>query len=79
MGSSINRLRKLASTCEFGLLTDAMIRDRLVIGINDKRTKGRMRREDALSLNKAVEMYRSSEITSKQLEATEKKKEARRS
>ena len=49
-----------------------MIRNRLVIGVNDKRTKGRLLREEALTLNKAIEMCRSSEITSKQLKRMEK-------
>ena len=37
----VNRLRKLASSCEFGALTDELIRDRLVIGVNDRDLKGR--------------------------------------
>lgn len=35
----VNRLRKMASSCKFGALTDEMIRDRIVIGIRDKATK----------------------------------------
>ena len=31
----VNRLRKLASSCQFGKLTKEMIHDRLVIGIQD--------------------------------------------
>ena len=69
--SFTNRLRNLASPCKFGALTDEMIRDRLVIGVNDKRTKGRLLREEALTLKKALEMCRSSEITSKQLKTME--------
>lgn len=45
----VNRLRKLASSCQFGTLTEEMIRDRLVIGIQDKRTKARLLREKVLS------------------------------
>lgn len=33
--SYITRLRKLASSCEFGTLTDELIRDKLVIGLNN--------------------------------------------
>ena len=29
------KLRKLAKTCEYGTLTDSLIKDRLVIGIRD--------------------------------------------
>ena len=61
----VNRLRKLASSCQFGTLTEEMIRDRLVIGIQDKSTKARLLREKDLSLDKALDMCKSSEIDSK--------------
>lgn len=32
----VNRLRKMASSCKCGALTDEMIRDRIVIGVRDK-------------------------------------------
>ena len=41
--SYVNRLKKLASSCQFGTLTEEMIRDRLVIGIQDIGTKARLR------------------------------------
>ena len=65
----VTRLRKLASSCEFGTLTDELIRDKLVIGINDGGTKGKLLREKSLTLDKAVDIARSNEITSKQLES----------
>jgi len=37
--SFMNRLRKAASTCQFGTLTEELIRDRLVIGLKDHSTK----------------------------------------
>ena len=37
--SYINNLRYLASTCEFGALTDELIRDRLVIGVKESSLK----------------------------------------
>ena len=46
-----------------------MIRDRLVIGIQDKSTKARLLREKDFSLDKALDMCKSSEITSKQLKS----------
>ena len=41
----VNRLRKLALSCQFGTLTKEMIRNRLVISIQDKNTKARLLRE----------------------------------
>ena len=58
----VNRLRKLASSCEFGALTDELIRDRLVIGVKDRDLKGRLLRQKGLSLQKAIEMCKSNEI-----------------
>ena len=64
-----NRLRKLASSCQFGALTEEMIRNRLVFSIQDKSTKARLLREKDLSLDKALDMCKSSEITNKQLKS----------
>ena len=52
---------------EFGLLNDELIRDRLVIGLIDKGTKRKVLREKSLTLDKALEIARSDEITSQQL------------
>ena len=68
----VNRLRKLASSCQFGTLTEEMIRDRLVIGIQDKGTKARLLREKDLCLDKALDMCKSSEIMNKQLKSIQK-------
>ena len=38
----LNRLRELAATCNFGTLEEEMIRDRIVIGIRDNRTRERL-------------------------------------
>ena len=61
-----NRLRKLASSCQFGALTEEMIRNRLVIGIQDKSTKARLLREKDLSLDKALDMCKSIEARSRE-------------
>ena len=44
-----------------------IIRDWLLIGIQDKGTKARLLRGKDLFLNKALDTYKSSEITNKQL------------
>ena len=44
----VNRLRKYAASCNFGSLTDELIRDRLVLGIRDQATKLRLLKEENL-------------------------------
>lgn len=61
----VNRLRKCASSCQFGPLTEELIRDRLVLGLREHSTK--LLKEDSLDLNKALNICRSSEIASSQL------------
>lgn len=62
-----NRLRKLASTCEFGNLSDQMICDRLVIGIKDHNACRRILHESELTLAKALDMLRRLEQTAVQM------------
>ena len=63
----VNRLRKQASSCKFGTLTDEMICDRIVIGLQDRNTKLRLLKEEDLDLNKTVNICRASKIASRQL------------
>ena len=65
----VNRLRKAASTCQFGTLTEELIRERLVIGLRDHATKLRLLKEDSLDINKALNICRSSEVATLQLKA----------
>lgn len=71
MDAYVNRLGKLASSCEFGTLTDELIRDRLVIGVRDKDLKGRLLGQKGLSLQKAMELSKSNEVTKQQLKSLE--------
>ncbi|KAK3737631.1 hypothetical protein QZH41_006456 [Actinostola sp. cb2023] len=65
----VNRIRKLTSSCEFGTLTEELIRDKLVLGIQDQSTKLRLLKEDKLTLDKAINICRSSEIANIQLKS----------
>ena len=69
MDSYVNRLQKAASTCQFGTLTEELIRDRLVIDLQDHSTKLRLLKEENLDMNKALNICRSSEIPTQQLKA----------
>ena len=65
----VNRIRKLASSYQFGTLTEELIRDKLVLGISDQSTKLHLLKEEDLTLNKAVNICRSSEIANIQLKS----------
>ena len=63
----IAELRRLASSCNFGQLRGELIPDRLVIGIADKIVQAQMLRERDLTLEKAEDMCRASELTRRQM------------
>ena len=63
----LNRLRKLAATCDYGYLTSQIIRDRLVIGVSDQGIRSRLLREKTLTLDSAVDIVRAAERSKNQL------------
>ena len=65
--SNVASLRTLAKTCNYGALLDSLIRDRIVVGIRDNGTRKRLLQEAKLTLNKCIDICRSSEATSAQL------------
>ena len=67
--SYVASLRTLAKTCNYGSLLDSLICDRIVVGIRDNGTRKRLLQEAKLTLNKCIDICRSSEVTSAQLQA----------
>ena len=63
----LNRLRKLAATCNYVSLTSQLIRDRLVIGISDQGIRSRLLRETPFTLDSAVDIVRAAERSKNQL------------
>ena len=59
----------MAKTCNYGTLLDSLIRDRIVVGIRDNGTRKRLLQEVKLTLNKCIDICRSSEATAAQLQA----------
>ncbi|KAB0797432.1 hypothetical protein PPYR_08426 [Photinus pyralis] len=59
-------IKKLSKSCEFGLLSDEMVRDRIVLGIYDKVMQERLLRVEDLDLAKAVNLCRAAEISKSQ-------------
>lgn len=65
----VTDLKSKAKDCEFGDVHDSLIRDRIVCGIREDQLKGRLLRETDLTLEKAIDICRASEITSSQMKA----------
>ena len=63
----VTRLRQLSSTCNFGTHCDRIIRDRLVLGSQDKPAITRLFREKEVDLNKVIDQLRASELAKQQL------------
>ncbi|KAK9675141.1 hypothetical protein QE152_g40608 [Popillia japonica] len=61
-------LRELAASCEFGSLTDSLIKDKLVQGVKDKAVKDRLLRSKGLDLGRAIDICKAAETTKSQLE-----------
>jgi predicted aspartyl protease len=57
----ITALHKLAETCEFGALREELIRDRVVVGIQDSKLSEKLQLDKDLTLEKAVTLVRQSE------------------
>ena len=56
-------LRNRAQSCEFGELTNSLIRDRIICGILDNGVRERLLRQDDLTLEKALQLCRAAETT----------------
>ena len=57
----ITTLHKLAETCEFGALREILIRDRIVVGIQDSKLSEKLQLDKDLTLDKAVTLVRQAE------------------
>ncbi|KAL7865994.1 hypothetical protein SRHO_G00112410 [Serrasalmus rhombeus] len=64
--SFVTALYALAERCNYGVLHDELIRDRLMVGLLDKGLSERMQLDAELTLDKAVRMARQSEEVKKQ-------------
>ncbi len=64
----ITELCQKSKDCEFAGNEDDMIRDKLVFSINDTRLKERLLRDTDLTLRKAIEICRSSELAKTQIQ-----------
>ena len=65
----ITDLRNKAKTCEFGTLTESLIKDRLVCGVISDKTRSRLLKQANLTLSGALDTCRADEITAAQMKA----------
>lgn len=66
MENFITSLQNLASNCNYGELRDEMIRDRIVVGIRDRKLSDKFQCEAELTLEKAVDTVRTHENVRRQ-------------
>ncbi|KAK6183197.1 hypothetical protein SNE40_010724 [Patella caerulea] len=57
----INSLFPLSEYCEYGMLREQLIRDKIVVGIRDEKLSQKLQLDSQLSLKKAIDMVRQSE------------------
>ena len=65
----VKRLKTQASVCDFGDLKDRMLLFRVVFGVLDTKLKERLLRENDLTLGRAMDNIRATEMTKMQLSA----------
>lgn len=59
-------IRYLATSCEFGAAESEMLRDRIVMGINDNRLQSKLLESNNLTYDAVVEKCRANEVTKQQ-------------
>ena len=66
--SYLNKPRKLIKTCRYSTLEDELLRDRIVMGTNKKEIRTRLLSESDLTLDRTIEICRSTEQRDKQVD-----------
>ena len=57
----VTDLRRRAEYCDFGAIKDSLMRDQIVVSINDPKLQERLLRETDLTLEKAIKLCRITE------------------
>ena len=65
----VTSLKLLASNCEYGVIKESLIKDMLVLGVNDKKLRENMLPDPDLTLEKASHMSKANERTNPELSA----------
>jgi hypothetical protein len=67
----VTDLKNKSKDCEFGMLREELIKDRLVCGILNSHMKERLLREEDLTLDRALDICHAAEISTQQLQGME--------
>ena len=62
----VTDLRRKAEYCDFGAIKDSLVRDQIVVGINDPKLRERLLRETDLTLEKVIKLCRITEQSQEQ-------------
>ena len=73
--SYVTAFRVLANYCEFGVIKDSLIKDILVLGVNDERLRESLLRDSDLTLDKAISSAQAAERCKKENQAMKNKDE----
>lgn len=72
--SFLMEIKKLSQTCEFGIMSDRMIRDKIVQGIKDKVLQERLLKIEDLNVQKAIDYCRAAEASNIQARSLQENK-----
>ena len=70
----LTELRLIANNCAFGAFKDRLLRDKILFGTNDETARQRMLEEEDLTLEKAINICRSIEVTKARMQYMSNKK-----
>ena len=73
----VSSLRRLAKTCNYGQLTDSLIRDRIIAGIRDNTARKKLLQTQKLTLKQSIDIVRSFEVAGEQLKQMSTPEEVR--
>lgn len=71
----VTDLRLKSQTCNFGTLCDSLIRDQIVVGVQDNKVRLYLLKETDLTLEKAIKMCQASESAKAQIKTFSKENE----
>ena len=63
----LTELRKLCNDCELDTLKDSILKDMLIIGLNNKRVQERLLRDEDITLDNVIKNCKLAELTNKQV------------